>query len=372
MMIHNRDELKECRQKAKADMETAVCRILVCSGTGCIATGSEKIYNRFLKFANTTPGVSVTFAPHDEDKHIGLKKTGCQGFCELGPLVRITKNDETVQYVKVQLDDCQELFERAVLGDEVVERLLYRKEKKVYRHPEEIPFIAKQTRIVLENCGRFDAESIDEYMASGGFSALEKAMFEMTSEEVIEEIDKSGLRGRGGGGFPAGRKWKQVARQKEKVRYVVCNGDEGDPGAFMDGSVMEGDPYKLLEGMMIAGYAVVAADGYIYVRAEYPMSVSRLRHAISEMEKRNLLGDNILGTDFCFHMHINRGAGAFVCGEGSALTASIEGKRGMPRVKPPRTVEKGLWEKPTVLNNVETFANVPKIVLQGADWYRSI
>ena len=358
-MIHNRDELKECRQKAKADMETAVCRILVCSGTGCIATGSEKIYNRFLKLANTTPGVSVTFAPHDEDKHIGLKKTGCQGFCELGPLVRITKNDETVQYVKVQLDDCQELFERAVLGDEVVERLLYRKEKKVYRHPEEIPFIAKQTRIVLENCGRFDAESIDEYMASGGFSALEKAMFEMTSEEVIEEIDKSGLRGRGGGGFPAGRKWKQVARQKEKVRYVVCNGDEGDP-------------YKLLEGMMIAGYAVGAADGYIYVRAEYPMSVSRLRHAISEMEKRNLLGDNILGTDFCFHMHINRGAGAFVCGEGSALTASIEGKRGMPRVKPPRTVEKGLWEKPTVLNNVETFANVPKIVLQGADWYRSI
>lgn len=371
-MIHNRDELKECRRKAKADMETAVCRILVCSGTGCIATGSEKIYNRFLKLANTTPGVSVTFAPHDEDKHIGLKKTGCQGFCELGPLVRITKNNETVQYVKVQLDDCQELFERAVLGDEVVERLLYRKEKKVYRHPEEIPFIAKQTRIVLENCGRFDAESIDEYMASGGFSALEKAMFEMTSEEVIEEIDKSGLRGRGGGGFPAGRKWKQVAHQKEKVRYVVCNGDEGDPGAFMDGSVMEGDPYKLLEGMMIAGYAVGAANGYIYVRAEYPMSVSRLRHAIAEMENRNLLGDNILGTDFCFHMHINRGAGAFVCGEGSALTASIEGKRGMPRVKPPRTVEKGLWEKPTVLNNVETFANVPKIVLQGADWYRSI
>ena len=371
-MIHNRDELKECRQKAKADMETAACRILVCSGTGCIATGSEKIYNRFLKLANITPGVSVIFAPHDEDTHIGLKKTGCQGFCELGPLVRITKNDETVQYVKVQLDDCQELFERAVLGDEVVERLLYRKEKKVYRHPKEIPFIAKQTRIVLENCGRFDAESIDEYMASGGFSALEKAMFEMTSEEVIEEIDKSGLRGRGGGGFPTGRKWKQVAHQKEKVRYVVCNGDEGDPGAFMDGSVMEGDPYKLLEGMMIAGYAVGAANGYIYVRAEYPMSVSRLRHAIAEMENRNLLGDNILGTDFCFHMHINRGAGAFVCGEGSALTASIEGKRGMPRVKPPRTVEKGLWEKPTVLNNVETFANVPKIILQGADWYRSI
>lgn len=371
-MIHNRDELKECRQKAKADMETAACRILVCSGTGCIATGSEKIYNRFLKLANITPGVSVIFAPHDEDTHIGLKKTGCQGFCELGPLVRITKNDETVQYVKVQLDDCQELFERAVLGDEVVERLLYRKEKKVYRHPKEIPFIAKQTRIVLENCGRFDAESIDEYMASGGFSALEKAMFEMTSEEVIEEIDKSGLRGRGGGGFPTGRKWKQVAHQKEKVRYVVCNGDEGDPGAFMDGSVMEGDPYKMIEGMIIAAYAVGAEDGYIYVRAEYPLSVARLRLAISQAEKYGLLGDHILGSGVNFHLHINRGAGAFVCGEGSALTSSIEGNRGMPRVKPPRTVEKGLWGKPTVLNNVETYANVPKIIIQGADWFHTI
>ena len=368
-----REELQQVRDDARRQIEAYDCRILVCSGTGCIATGSTKIYEEFLELVKNTPGIVLDFAPHDEDgEHVGVKKTGCQGFCELGPLVRITKNDETVQYVKVQLDDCQELFERAVLGDDVVERLLYRKEKKVYRHPKEIPFIAKQTRIVLENCGRFDAESIDEYMASGGFSALEKAMFEMTSEEVIEEIDKSGLRGRGGGGFPTGRKWKQVAHQKEKVRYVVCNGDEGDPGAFMDGSVMEGDPYKLLEGMMIAGYAVGAANGYIYVRAEYPMSVSRLRHAIAEMENRNLLGDNILGTDFCFHMHINRGAGAFVCGEGSALTASIEGKRGMPRVKPPRTVEKGLWEKPTVLNNVETFANVPKIILQGADWYRSI
>ena len=194
----------------------------------------------------------------------------------------------------------------------------------------------------------------------------------MTPEEVADAVDRSGLRGRGGGGFPAGRKWKQAASQPENERYVVCNGDEGDPGAFMDGSVMEGDPYKLIEGMMIAGYAVGSANGYIYVRAEYPMSVSRLKHAITELEKRHMLGSNILGTDFSFHMHINRGAGAFVCGEGSALTASIEGNRGMPRVKPPRTVEKGLWAKPTVLNNVETYANVPKIVLNGADWYRSI
>ena len=195
-----------------------------------------------------------------------------------------------------------------------MERLLYKQNNKIYRSPDEIPFIAKQTRIVLENCGKFDAESIDEYMASGGFSALEKALFEMTPDQVIDEVDQSGLRGRGGGGFPAGRKWKQVARQAETVRYVVCNGDEGDPGAFMDGSVMEGDSYKLIEGMMIAAYAVRSEEGYIYVRAEYPMSVARLRHAIKEMEERHLLGDNILGTDFSFHLHINRGAGAFVCG----------------------------------------------------------
>ncbi len=254
----------------------------------------------------------------------------------------------------------------------MVERLLYSKKDVHYRHPEDIPFMAKQTRIVLENCGRVDAESLDEYIAAGGFEALSKAMFEMSREDVINEVDRSGLRGRGGGGFPCGKKWKQVARQAEKTRYVVCNGDEGDPGAFMDGSVMEGDPFKLIEGMMIAAYAVESSDGYIYVRAEYPMSVARLRHAIAQLEERGLLGDHILGTDFSFRLHINRGAGAFVCGEGSALTASIEGKRGMPRVKPPRTVEKGLWEKPTVLNNVETYANVPKIILQGADWYRTI
>ena len=317
----------------------------------------------------------MEFAPHDkydDDKHVGVKKTGCQGFCELGPLVRIQKGDVVVQYVKVQPEDCREIFDLSVLGDTVIERLLYKKGDTHYTHPEEIPFIAKQTRIVLENCGKFDSESLDEYLAAGGFKALEKAMFEMSRDEVIDEVDKSGLRGRGGGGFPCGKKWKQVARQKETERFVVCNGDEGDPGAFMDGSVMEGDPFKLIEGMMIAGYAVKADNGYIYVRAEYPMSVARLKNAIAQLEERGLLGDNIMGTDFNFHLHINRGAGAFVCGEGSALTASIEGNRGMPRVKPPRTVEKGLWEKPTVLNNVETYANVPKIVLEGADWFRSI
>lgn len=371
-MIENREALINAAAQAKQEIASYDCRILVCSGTGCIATGSQKIYDEFVKITKDLPGVTLEFAPHDNDKHVGVKKTGCQGVCELGPLVRIQKGDQVVQYVKVQLDDCKEILTRSVIADEVIDRLLYTQKDVTYKAPDDIPFIAKQTRVVLENCGKFDAESFDEYLASGGFTAFQKALFEMTPDQVVDEVDKSGLRGRGGGGFPTGRKWKQVARQPEKERYVVCNGDEGDPGAFMDGSVMEGDPYKLIEGMMIAGYAVGSQNGYIYVRAEYPMSVARLRHAIKELEDRNMLGDNILGTDFSFHMHINRGAGAFVCGEGSALTASIEGNRGMPRVKPPRTVEKGLWAKPTVLNNVETYANVPKIVLQGADWYRSI
>ncbi|MFR8548275.1 MAG: NADH-ubiquinone oxidoreductase-F iron-sulfur binding region domain-containing protein [Lachnospiraceae bacterium] len=371
-MIESREALHQTREEAKKVLDSYDCRILVCSGTGCIATGSEKIYEKFVEICKDAPGIFLEFAPHDTGEHVGVKKTGCQGICELGPLVRIQKKDKVIQYTKVQEDDCAEIFERSVLGDEVIESLLYKQKGISYQAPEEIPFIAKQTRIALANCGKFDAESLSEYIASGGFTAFTKALFEMTEDEIIEEVDRSGLRGRGGGGFPAGKKWKQVARQKETVRYVVCNGDEGDPGAFMDGSVMEGDPYRLIEGMMIAAYAVKASDGYIYVRAEYPMSVKRLRHAIAELERCGLLGDHIMGSDFCFHLHINRGAGAFVCGEGSALTASIEGNRGMPRVKPPRTVEKGLWEKPTVLNNVETFANVPQIILNGADWYRSI
>ena len=373
-MIQNIEDLSREREKAVAELNGYDCRVLVCSGTGCIATGSDKIHKLLEELIADDPEIDLVFAPHDDHDrpNIGVKKTGCQGFCELGPLVRIQKGDKMVQYVKVQPEDCKEIYEKTILGGDVIERLLYHKGEQKYVGPEEIPFIAKQTRIVLENCGKLDAESLDEYLASGGFKALEKAMFQMDRDQVIEEIDKSGLRGRGGGGFPAGKKWKQVARQKDPIRYVVCNGDEGDPGAFMDGSVMEGDPFKLIEGMMIAGYAVRSSDGYIYVRAEYPMSVARLRHAIALLEERGLLGDNILGSDFSFHLHINRGAGAFVCGEGSALTASIEGNRGMPRVKPPRTVEKGLWERPTVLNNVETYANVPKIILQGADWYRSI
>ena len=265
-MIQNKEALAQVREDAKKTLESYSCRILVCSGTGCIATGSEKIYEKFIEITKDAPGVVLEFAPHDEGEHVGVKRTGCQGICELGPLVRIQKGDKVVQYTKVQLSDCEEIFKRSVIGDEVLERLLYKQNDVAYEKPEEIPFIAKQTRLVLENCGKFDAESLDEYIASGGFSALEKAMFELTPDQIIDEVDKSGLRGRGGGGFPAGKKWKQVARQKETIRYVVCNGDEGDPGAFMDGSVMEGDPYRLIEGMMLAAYAVRAQHGYIYVR----------------------------------------------------------------------------------------------------------
>ena len=373
--MKNLEELSQARVKATQDLAAYDCRILVCSGTGCIATGSNKIHEIFEKLVRETPGVKLVFSPcggHHDEKEVGVKKTGCQGFCELGPLVRIQKGDNVIQYVKVQPEDCEDIIEKSVIGNEIIERLLYHKAETAYVSPDEIPFIAKQTRIVLENCGKFDSESLDEYLAAGGFKALEKAINVLGRDGTIDEVDKSGLRGRGGGGFPCGRKWKQVARQKETQRYVVCNGDEGDPGAFMDGSVMEGDPFKLIEGMMIAGYAVKAEHGYIYVRAEYPMSVARLKNAIAQLEERGLLGDGILGTDFNFRLHINKGAGAFVCGEGSALTASIEGNRGMPRTKPPRTVEKGLWEKPTVLNNVETYANVPRIILDGADWFRSI
>lgn len=369
MTIENRNDLLTEREKARKKLDSYDCRILVCAGTGCVASGSETIYRKMEELCRDLPGVTVEFEKHVP--HIGTVKTGCQGICELGPLVRIEPMH--YQYVKVHEEDCMEIFQKTVLNHQPVERLFYHKNEVSYATPDEIPFIAKQTRIVLENCGKFDAESIDEYIASGGYEALSKALFDMTPEAVLDEVDESGLRGRGGGGFPAGRKWKQVAAHKDVTdHFVVCNGDEGDPGAFMDGSVMEGDPYRLIEGMTIAAYATGAQNGYIYVRAEYPLSVTRLRHAIRQAEEKGLLGDHILGTDFCFHMHINRGAGAFVCGEGSALTASIEGDRGMPRVKPPRTVDQGLWAKPTVLNNVETFANVPGIILKGAGWFRTI
>ncbi|MCU6748135.1 MULTISPECIES: NADH-quinone oxidoreductase subunit NuoF [Lachnospiraceae] len=370
--IENREILEQIRQTSKAQMENSKCRILICAGTGCLAGGSGKIYERMCELVKDNPDVEVHFGPEiaHGDGEIAVKKSGCHGFCEMGPLMRI--EPQGILYTKVQLEDCEEIFHRTIERGDPIRHLLFKQDGIEYKRQEDIPFYKKQTRNVLKNCGHIDAEHIQEYLSTGGYKALEKALFEMTPEEVIQEISDSSLRGRGGGGFPTGYKWSQVARQKEKTRYVVCNGDEGDPGAFMDRSIMEGDPHKMIEGMMIGAYAVGAKEGYIYVRAEYPLAISRLKLAISQAEECGLLGDNILGTDFSFRLHINRGAGAFVCGEGSALTASIEGNRGMPRVKPPRTVEQGLFGKPTVLNNVETFANVPMIILEGADWFKRI
>lgn len=403
--ITNVSELDAAVKQAEEMLHADSHRILVCAGTGCLAGGSQKIYDRFCEMAKQSEGVKVEFVPEaeytgtekqekpdtaeefgtdisktenfaagqtviKESCHVGVKKSGCHGFCEMGPLVRIEPYNYI--YIKVKEEDCEEIFNETILHGRPVERLMYHKDGIVYRQQEEIPFYKKQTRLVLKNCGHIDAENINEYLAVGGYQALRKVLFTMEPSEVIQVISDSNLRGRGGGGFPTGYKWQQVARQAEKIRYVVCNGDEGDPGAFMDRSVMEGDPHKMLEGMIIAAYAVGAQEGYVYVRAEYPLAVSRLKTAIAQAEEAGFLGEDILGSDFSFHIHINRGAGAFVCGEGSALTASIEGQRGMPRTKPPRTVEQGLFAKPTVLNNVETYANVSMIILNGADWYKSI
>ena len=288
----------------------------------------------------------------------------------MGPLVRI--EPEGYLYTKVQLSDCEEIVEKTILNNEPIDRLAYKRNGEIYRKQEEIPFYKNQTRIVLEHCGHIDALSVKEYLSIGGYTAFEKALFDMTPDDIVNEISESKLRGRGGGGFPTGKKWAQVKAQKAEQKYVVCNGDEGDPGAFMDRSIMEGDPHRMLEGMMIAAVACGATEGYIYVRAEYPLAVFRLRTAIEQAKEIGLLGKNILGSGFDFDLHINQGAGAFVCGEGSALTASIEGKRGMPRTKPPRTVEHGLFEMPTVLNNVETYANVPSIISKGAKWFCTI
>lgn len=346
--------------------------VLICAGTGCIAGGAMKIYEN-IKAECERRGLAVYVGlkhDTDEEKSLHVKMSGCHGFCEMGPLVHIEPMG--VMYIHVTPEDCHEILERTVLGGEIIDRLVYHLDGVAYPRQADIPFYKKQHRVVLENCGSSDAEDIEEYIAKGGYAAFEKALFEMTGEEICKNITDSGLRGRGGGGFPAGRKWEGARKQTSAQKYVVCNGDEGDPGAFMDRSIMEGNPHSVLEGMMIAGLAVGSDTGYIYVRAEYPLAVNRLRTAIAKAEAFGLLGDHIMGSDFSFRIHVNRGAGAFVCGEGSALTASIEGSRGMPRVKPPRTIEHGLWAEPTVLNNVETFANVPLIIRNGVEWYRSI
>ena len=372
MRIESRQHLIECRKEFKKALDCQYKQVVICGGSGCVAGGSLKVYDRMKQLMEERGlRVDVVLQHESHDESVGLKHSGCHGFCQMGPLMRIEPMG--LLYIKVTVDDCEEIVEKTILNDEVIDRLVYHEDGESYVRQEDIPFYKQQTRVALEHCGHINAESVEEYIAVGGYAALEKALFDMTPDEIIAEVSESGLRGRGGAGFPTGKKWAQVAAHKDApVKYIVCNGDEGDPGAFMDRSIMEGDPHRMIEGMIIAGIATGSDEGYIYVRAEYPLAVERLKMAIADDEAHGILGENIFGSGKNFRLHINRGAGAFVCGEGSALTASIEGERGMPRTKPPRSVDQGLFDAPTSLNNVETFANVPPIIERGAAWYRGI
>lgn len=335
--------------------------VLICGGTACESTESAEIYERFLK--------EIEKKSLKED--VQVVKTGCFGFCEKGPIVKILP--ENSFYVHVKPEDVTELVDEHLVKGRQVQRLLYdESESKANVAVEDISFYKKQLRIVLRNCGVIDPEKIDEYLAREGYEALEKVLFDMTPEGVVDEVKKSGIRGRGGAGFPTGMKWDFTRKAEGDLKYVVCNADEGDPGAYMDRSTLEGDPHSVLEAMAIAGYAVGASKGFIYIRAEYPLAIERLKIAIDQAKDYGLLGDKILGTDFSFDIEIRLGAGAFVCGEETALLASIEGERGMPRPRPPFPAVKGLWGKPTVINNVETWANIPVIITKGADWFAKI
>ncbi len=361
-MIKNFEELNQVSTKCAACLDSKFTgndgkrHIVLCGGTGCLSSRSDEITAEFKRLV-TENNLS--------DK-VTVNQVGCFGFCSQGPFVKIYPEDTL--YRLVQVEDVAEIFEKDILGGEIIERLLYvdpNTEKQVTKQ-DDINFYKKQVRIALHGCGSINPEDIQEGLGAGAFKGLAKAL-QMTREEVIQEVLDSGLRGRGGGGFPAGRKWQFAYAQPAGEKYVVCNGDEGDPGAFMDRSILEGNPLAVIEGMMIAGYAIGAQNGYFYVRAEYPIAVNRLKLAVQQAEELGLLGDNILGTDFSFRVHIRLGAGAFVCGEETALLNSIEGQRGMPRPRPPFPAVKGLWEKPSIINNVETLACVPYILREGKE-----
>lgn len=336
--------------------------VLVCGGTACESNKGIEIYENLKK----------EIAKRNLTNEVQIVKTGCFGFCEQGPIIKVLPDESF--YVQVDPADVKEIVEEHLVKGRVVERLLYNKEQsKKHASIDDIDFYQKQFRIVLRNCGVINPEDINEYIARDGYAALEKVLFDMSSDEVINEIKLSGLRGRGGAGFPTWMKWnftKQVEGADQK--YVVCNADEGDPGAYMDRSTLEGDPHSVLEAMTIAGYTVGANKGFIYIRAEYPLAIDRLNLAIKQAKEMGLLGDKILGSEFSFDIELRFGAGAFVCGEETALLASIEGERGMPRPRPPFPAVKGLWGKPTVINNVETFANIPVIILKGSEWFSKI
>ncbi len=360
-MIKNFDDLNKVRNSCAACLSAKFTgsdnkrHIVLCGGTGCLSSRADEITAEFKKLI-AEKGL--------EDK-VTVNQVGCFGFCSQGPFVKIYPEDTL--YRLVQLEDVAEIVEKDVIGGEVIDRLLYvdpNTAEKVTKQ-DDINFYKKQVRIALHGCGSINPEDINEGLGAGAFQGLARAL-QMSREDVIKEVLDSGLRGRGGGGFPSGRKWQFAYAQPEGEKYVVCNGDEGDPGAFMDRSILEGNPLAVIEGMMIAGYAIGAQNGYFYVRAEYPIAVNRLRLAIKQAESLGLLGDNILGTDFSFRVHLRLGAGAFVCGEETALLNSIEGQRGMPRPRPPFPAVKGLWDKPTIINNVESLACVPYILREGA------
>ena len=346
--------------RVNTGVDTREKHILVCHGTGCTSSKSPQIIENFRKILEEK-GI----------ENVRVIQTGCFGLCAKGPIVIIRPEDTF--YAHVKPEDCEEIINTHIVEGNRVERLLCKDvDGTVVQKLDELTFYKKQKRIALKNCGLIDPENINEYLAFDGYQALHKVLTEMSQEQVIECIKNSGLRGRGGAGFPTGKKWHFTKIEEADQKYVVCNADEGDPGAFMDRSILEGDPHSIIEAMAIAGFAIGANQGYVYVRAEYPIAVNRLRIAIKQAREYGLLGENIFGTGFKFDVDIRLGAGAFVCGEETALLESIEGKRGQPRVKPPYPASKGLFGKPTVINNVETFANVTRIILNGAEWYSSI
>ena len=336
--------------------------VLICHGTGCASGGSPKVLEAFKE----------ELRKKNLEKEVLVIATGCHGMCEFGPIVVVYP--EGTFYSRVNPEDVSEIVEEHLYKGRIVNRLLYKEPISAEKvcHYKEIPFYGKQHRVVLSNCGYINPDNIDEYISRDGYQALGKCLTEMSPAQVIDEMKKSGLRGRGGGGFPTGLKWSFCAASPGDKKYVICNADEGDPGAFMDRSILEGDPHAVIEGMMIGAYAMGADEGYIYCRAEYPLAIKRLQTAIRQATDYGLLGENVLGTDFNFSLHIKEGAGAFVCGEETALMASIEGQRGMPRPRPPFPAVKGLWGKPTNINNVETWANVPRIIQQGAECFAAM
>ena len=355
-------DLEHMQEELRARHTPSAKCVRVCTGPGCAAKGSPRLYELFCEAVERTGA----------DVEIEAKSVGCHGLCECGPIVLIQPGN--IFYQKVEEPDVAEIFRETILGDRIVEKLLYENpatgQKAVT--PEEITFYKVQKRIALAGNGLIEPTNIGDYIAEGGYSALAKVISSMTPEEVVSEVELSGLRGRGGGGFPTARKWRSCREAEGSPKYVICNGDEGDPGAFMDRSIMEGNPHSVIEGMLIGAYAIGSEQGYIYVRNEYPLAVEHLRTAILQAREMGLLGQNILGSPFSFDIRINRGGGAFVCGESTALMASLEGRPGEPRAKYIHTVESGLWEKPTNLNNVETWANIPQIINRGGEWFASI